>query len=83
MRDTDNAYQVKADIPGVKKEDISVRIDGNAVQIDAEVKREKETKGNGDAINAARVPPPPSQRLPPDGRLAAPSPMLPAWPAPP
>ncbi len=45
-----DGYQVKADIPGVKKEDINVRIDGNVVQIDAEVKREKETKGNGDKV---------------------------------
>lgn len=45
-----DGYQVKADIPGVKKEDINVRIDGNVVQIDAEVKREKETKGNGDRV---------------------------------
>jgi HSP20 family protein len=46
----DNSYEVKADIPGVRKEDISVRIDGNVVQIDAEVKRENETKGNGDRV---------------------------------
>jgi HSP20 family protein len=46
----DNSYEVKADIPGVSKEDISVRIDGNVVQIDAEVKRENETKGNGDRV---------------------------------
>ena len=45
-----DAYQVKADIPGVKKEDINVRIDGNVVQIDAEVKREKETKGDDGKI---------------------------------
>ena len=44
------SYLVKADIPGVKKEDINVRIDGNVVQIDAEVKREKETKGEGDKV---------------------------------
>jgi HSP20 family protein len=50
VAEQDNAYQVKADIPGVKKEDINVRIDGNVVQIDAEVKREKETKGNGDKV---------------------------------
>lgn len=50
VAEQDNAYEVKADIPGVKKEDINVRIDGNVVQIDAEVKREKETKGNGDKI---------------------------------
>jgi HSP20 family protein len=34
----------------VKKEDINVRIDGNVVQIDAEVKREKETKGEGGKV---------------------------------
>ena len=48
VSEKEHAYVVKADIPGVKKEDINVRIDGNMVQIDAEVKREKETKGNGD-----------------------------------
>lgn len=50
VSEKDNDYLVKADIPGVKKEDINVRIDGNVVQIDAEVNREKETKGNGDKI---------------------------------
>ena len=50
VAEKDNAYEVKADIPGVKKEDINVRIDGNVVQIDAEVKREKDTKGNGDKV---------------------------------
>ncbi|MFZ2387899.1 MAG: Hsp20/alpha crystallin family protein [Polaromonas sp.] len=50
VSEKDNAYQVKADIPGVKKEDINVRIDGNVVQIDAEVNREKETKGKDDKI---------------------------------
>jgi HSP20 family protein len=50
VTEKDNGYEVKADIPGVKKEDINVRIDGNVVQIDAEVKRESETKGNGDKV---------------------------------
>jgi len=45
-----DAYVVKADLPGVKKEDINVRIDGNIVQIDAEVKQEKETKGSDDKV---------------------------------
>jgi HSP20 family protein len=34
-------------MPGVKKEDINVRIDGNWVQIDAETKSEKELKEEG------------------------------------
>lgn len=50
VAEKDNVYEVKADIPGVKKEDINVRIDGNVVQIDAEVNREKETKGNGGKV---------------------------------
>jgi HSP20 family protein len=50
VTEKDNAYEVKADIPGVKKEDINVRIDGNVVQIDAQVRREKETRGNGDKV---------------------------------
>jgi len=44
ISEANGAYKVRADLPGVKKEDINVRIDGNIVQIDAEVKQEKETK---------------------------------------
>jgi HSP20 family protein len=40
----DAGFTVRADLPGVKKEDINVRIDGNLVQIDAETKSEKELK---------------------------------------
>jgi len=50
VTEQDNGYEVKADIPGVKKEDINVRIDGNVVQIDAEVKRESETKEKGGKV---------------------------------
>lgn len=45
-----DAYTVKADIPGVKKEDINIRVDGNIVRIEAEMNREKETKGNGGKV---------------------------------
>lgn len=44
------AFKVRADLPGVKKEDINVRIDGNIVQIDAETKDEKEFKGDGGKV---------------------------------
>jgi HSP20 family protein len=50
VTENDGAYTVKADIPGVKKEDINVRVDGNVVQIDAEAKSEKEERGNGDKV---------------------------------
>lgn len=45
MKENEKAYTVKAEIPGVSKENIEVSIDGNVVTIRAEVKREKEDKG--------------------------------------
>jgi HSP20 family protein len=50
VTENEKAYNVKADIPGVKKDDIHVRIDGNMVQIDAETRIENETRGNGDKV---------------------------------
>lgn len=50
VTENDKGYTVKADIPGVKKEDIDVRVEGNLVQIEAQAKSEKETKGNGDKV---------------------------------
>ncbi len=44
VKENDDAYTVHADIPGVKKEDIHVSIDGNQVSISAETKTEKEEK---------------------------------------
>lgn len=54
VSEADNAYTVRADVPGVKKEDINVRIDGNIVQIDAEVKEEKETKEGSKVLRSER-----------------------------
>ena len=50
VAENERAYTVKADIPGVKKEDINVRVDGNVVSIDAQAKTEKETRGEGDKV---------------------------------
>ena len=50
VTEIDGAYKVRADIPGVKKEDIHVRIDGNVIQIDAEAKKEKDTKDKGGKV---------------------------------
>jgi HSP20 family protein len=44
VSETPAAYTVHADIAGVKKEDIHVEIEGNEVQISAEVKRESAKK---------------------------------------
>ena len=50
VTEVDGKYKVCADIPGFKKDDINVRIDGNIVQIDAATKKEKETKGDGGKV---------------------------------
>lgn len=50
VTEKDGTYTVRADLPGVKKDDINVRIDGNIVQIDAEVKHEKDTKDSGGKV---------------------------------
>jgi HSP20 family protein len=50
ISEKDHAYIIKADIPGARKEDINVRIDGNVVQIDAEVKHDKESKSDGGKV---------------------------------
>jgi HSP20 family protein len=44
VKEDDKCYTVLAEIPGVKKEDIHVSIEGNQVAISAEVKEEKEVK---------------------------------------
>jgi len=48
------SYAVNAEIPGVRKEDIDVRIDGNLVTISAEVKREKEEKKGERVLRSER-----------------------------
>ena len=44
VSEDDKFYKVHAEMPGVKKDDIHVNIDGNQVSISAEVKNEKEVK---------------------------------------
>jgi HSP20 family protein len=44
MTETDEDYIVRAQIPGVKKEDVKILVDGDLVSISAEVKQEKEKK---------------------------------------
>jgi len=54
LTETDKEYQIKAEIPGVKKDDIKVSIDGNRVSISAEAKSEKEEKGGNGARTVYR-----------------------------
>ena len=44
VSETDVAYTVKAEIPGVKKEDIKVDVEGCVVSITAELKHESEVE---------------------------------------
>jgi len=44
VSENNGAYVVHAEIPGVKKEDIQVNIDGDQVSISADVRGEKEAK---------------------------------------
>ena len=52
--ENDSGYQVRAEIPGVKKDDINVAIDGNQVEISAEVKREKEARDGEKVLRSER-----------------------------
>jgi len=54
LNETDAAYQVKAEIPGVRKEDIDVRIEGNQVTLSTEIKKEREDKKNGRVLRSER-----------------------------
>jgi HSP20 family protein len=49
VSENDSAYRLRAEIPGVKKDDIQITIDGDTVAISAEVKNEKDAK-NGDRV---------------------------------
>lgn len=51
---TDDTYTVKAEIPGVAKDDIHVTVDGNQVTISGEVRKEKEEKKGGEVIRSER-----------------------------
>ena len=47
LTEQEDSYLVKADIPGVRKEDIDVRIDGSLVTLSAQSKSEKEEHNGG------------------------------------
>ncbi|MCF8200245.1 MAG: Hsp20/alpha crystallin family protein [Sulfuritalea sp.] len=54
VSEDDTAYTVKAEIPGVKKEDIHITVDGKLVSISAEVKKETEKKNGGKVVHSER-----------------------------
>ncbi|MCB1942277.1 MAG: Hsp20/alpha crystallin family protein [Candidatus Accumulibacter sp.] len=54
VSEDDKSYTIKADIPGVKKEDIHISVDGNMVSISAEVKKETEKKEGKKVVHSER-----------------------------
>jgi HSP20 family protein len=56
VAEKNGAYKVTAELPGVKKEDIHVSVDGAQVTIDAEVKQEKEAQSQDErTLHVERV----------------------------
>jgi HSP20 family protein len=54
VSEDDKSFSVKADIPGVKKEDIQVDIDEDRISVRAEVKQEKEEKKGEKVVYSER-----------------------------
>jgi len=50
----EDTYTIKAEIPGVKKDDIQVSIDGNEVTISGEIKKESEEKKGEEMLRSER-----------------------------
>ena len=54
VKEEDGAYVVYADIPGVKKEDINVTVDGSQVAISTEITRSREDKQADKLVHVER-----------------------------
>lgn len=54
VEETDKDYVIKADIPGMKKENIKVAIEGNTVSIQAQTTTEQEQKEGGNVVRRER-----------------------------
>ncbi len=54
VTENDQEYQVLAELPGVKKEEISVTINGNEVAVSAEVRHEKDVENGETVLRAER-----------------------------
>lgn len=54
VREQEDAYLVHAELPGVKKEDIHVTVDGNLVTLSAEVRQDKEVKDGERLLRSER-----------------------------
>jgi HSP20 family protein len=55
VKEDDKTFTVKADIPGVKKEDIQIDIDDERITLRAEMKKEKEEKKGEKTVYSERA----------------------------
>jgi HSP20 family protein len=54
VKEDEKAYTVQAEIPGVRKEDIQIDVEGNQVSVRAEVRKEKEEKKGEKVVYSER-----------------------------
>jgi HSP20 family protein len=54
VSEDDQFYRIHAEVPGAKKEDIKVSVDGDVVLISAEVKRDAEQKEGSRVVRSER-----------------------------
>ncbi len=55
VKEDEKSYTVHADLPGVKKEDIHITIDGNTVTVSAETRSESEQKEGEKVLKRERA----------------------------
>jgi HSP20 family protein len=55
ISENEKAYTVNAEMPGAKKEDMKVSVDGQRITIEAEVKREEEKREGENVVMAERT----------------------------
>ncbi len=54
VKETEEAYEVTAELPGVDKKDIHVQVDGNVVSLSAEVRQADEQKRDEKVLRSER-----------------------------
>lgn len=55
VAESNGAYIVTAEVPGIKKEDVQITIDGAQVTLAAEIKREREVSAEERVLHTERV----------------------------
>jgi len=54
VKESDNEYRIRADLPGVKKEDLDISLQDGVLTINAEAKQEKKEEKEGRVIRQER-----------------------------